>query len=79
MYNKDGSKIRYIQQSGGRAIQFDAANENLYSSRISPPTIYVSTKEGENVKTIKLSDLVYADGPFVDTLKWNGLHIEFIW
>ena len=65
VYNKDGSKIRYIQPSGGRAIRFDA-NENLYSSRISPPTIYVSTKEGENVKTIKLSDLVYADGPFVD-------------
>ena len=65
VYDKDGSKIRTIRPSGGRALRFDA-NENLYSSRISASTIYVSTKEGENVKTIKLSGIGMAEGPFVD-------------
>ena len=54
--NKYGSKIRYIsiQPSGGRSIRFDA-NENLYSSHYSQSSICVSTKEGLNVKTIKVS------------------------
>ena len=87
MYNKDGSKIRSMKMDSEsvdylRALRFDV-NENLYSTSQSYSSIYVSTKEGENVKTIKLCGIGIPDGPFVDDngniIIWNGLHIEFIW
>ena len=69
VYNNGGSKIRTMQMAGNgnylRAIRFDV-NENLYSADQLHSSIYVSTKAGVNAKTIKVSGLGYAEGPFVD-------------
>ena len=69
VYNKAGSKIRSMKMDSEsvdclRALRFDV-NENLYSTSQSYSSIYVSTKEGENVKTIKLCGIGIPDGPLI--------------